>query len=913
MPITANSRLGPYEIKSLLGAGGMGEVYRAHDSRLNRDVAIKVLREEGAANPDRRARFEREARAVAALNHPNIVAVYDFGVENDKQFIVSELVEGESLRSLVSKRVAIRKLVEIGAQVADGLAAAHASRVVHRDLKPENILIGKDGRVKILDFGLSRQTSQATSVRTETDPEETLAPGVDAIRNLTEEGTVIGTASYMSPEQATGRAVDYRSDQFSFGLVLHEMATGKRTFARSSRVETMAAIVRDEPPAIEEKIPAPLRWIVDRCLQKEPEQRYESTRDLFQDLKNLREHLSESFTSSGTLTPVMPQAKAHRWRLIAVCAGCVLLAGLLGYLLRPVGQDIGNYRYTRIASDTSADGIGVWSSDGKAVAYSAKVNGVGQVFLRYLNSPSPVQLTHRKRDISAIGWSSDRSHLIVIEHTDEDVYKLFTVATVGGELEFIMDAGCEDCDLSHDGKVFVALMKGKDNVYDLEVSDPLGSPLRPYMPAPFASKDIRHPSLCFSQDGRSILLSFTGDNLQQEFWLLPYPAEGKRPRRIFQRFPLFHSGGEFYFMPDNRHVVVSAPASEGTPRHLWIADVGSDELIPLTTGTDDDWGPSVSPDGKSLIFKRAHLEQKVVSVSVEDGSVQMPVDSGSYDISPAWSANQGKLAWETNRNGSYAIWIRLPDGSERPVVTAADFPVGTANRYLNLSLSSDGDRLIYASIDHGGARRLWISSLFGGSPVRLTNQESGSEWGGTWSPDGSHFVYLHDEADTHSLMIVKTSGGAKPILLREKVEKNLPDWSRDGDWISYRDNKGWNLISPDGKTSKFLGNIETPYLAFSNDGKLLYGIKPGETEGNQDRATLFSLDPATLKQKVIKELGRDLIPTQMGGIPRFSVAPDGKSFVYTTSKLRTDLWMLQGYRQPGWLDRFSSDLKQIGR
>src|SRR5271170_5089216 len=287
MPLTANSRLGPYEIKSMLGAGGMGEVYRARDSRLSRDVAIKVLREEGASSPDRRSRFEREARAVAALNHPNIVAVYDFGIEGDKQFIVSELVEGESLRSLVGKPMQVRKLVEIAAQVADGLAAAHAAGFVHRDIKPENIMIAKDGRVKILDFGLTRHTLSSISSRTPVGPDETFALDTAATTELTEKGAVVGTASYMSPEQVTGKVVDYRSDQFSFGLVLHEMATGKRAFAQSSTVETMAAIVRDEPPVIEEKVPAPLRWTIDRCLQKEPEQRYESTRDLFRDLKNL--------------------------------------------------------------------------------------------------------------------------------------------------------------------------------------------------------------------------------------------------------------------------------------------------------------------------------------------------------------------------------------------------------------------------------------------------------------------------------------------------------------------------------------------------------------------------------------------------------------------------------------------------
>jgi serine/threonine protein kinase len=576
MPLIANSRLGPYEIKCLLGAGGMGEVYRARDARLNRDVAIKVLRDEGASSPERRARFEREARAVASLNHPNIVSVYDFGIEGDKQYIVSELVEGESLRSLLGKPVPVRKLVEVAAQVADGLAAAHAVRIVHRDLKPENIMIGKDGRVKILDFGLSRQASPDRPV-TGADREETFVADLDATRNLTEDGTVIGTASYMSPEQATGRAVDYRSDQFSLGLVLHEMATGKQTFARSSRVETMAAIVRDEPPAIGEKIPAPLRWTIDRCLQKEPGQRYESTRDLYQDLKNLREHLSESYTS-GTFTPVEPQAKSRRWRLVAVCAGYVLFAGWLGYMLRPAGQDIGKYSYTPFASNAHE---GLWSPDGKAVAYSSTVNGIEQVFLRYRNSPNAVQLTHEKFSVEPLGWSSDRSHLIVLVRPGrkESPYDtLSSVATVGGELEFIMDTDCgQQCALSRDGKVFAAFMKGKDNVYTIEVSDPLGSPLRPYAPAPFAGKEILSEFFCFSQDGKSILLFRLGDDHHPEFWVLPYPAGTKPPRRILQKLPYVAQDLAFDWMPDNRHIVLRCR------RATWLRLTSGSQTLGQTT------------------------------------------------------------------------------------------------------------------------------------------------------------------------------------------------------------------------------------------------------------------------------------------------------------------------------------------
>ena len=236
-----------------------------------------------------RNRFEREARAVAALSHPNIVAVYDFGIEANQQYIVSELIEGESLRSLIKgKPVPVRKLVEIASQVADGLAAAHAASVVHRDLKPENIMVTKDGRAKILDFGLARKAHPISEPKVPVGSDETLVPGTMNVENLTDAGAILGTAAYMSPEQALGHDTDFRSDQFSFGLILYELAAGKQAFAKGSSVEVMAAIVREEPPPLEEKLPAPLRWIIDRCLAKDPEQRYESTRDLFREIKPAR-------------------------------------------------------------------------------------------------------------------------------------------------------------------------------------------------------------------------------------------------------------------------------------------------------------------------------------------------------------------------------------------------------------------------------------------------------------------------------------------------------------------------------------------------------------------------------------------------------------------------------------------------
>src|SRR5579863_6404555 len=252
MPLVNGTRLGPYEILAPLGAGGMGEVYRARDTRLGRDVALKILPADVANDLSRRQRFELEARAVAALNHPNIVAVYDVG----EGYIVSELVDGESLRGA---KFGLRKTLDIAAQVAGGLAAAHASGITHRDLKPENILLTRDGRVKILDFGLAKMAAAQVA-----------GAAGETITVQTEPGLVMGTVAYMSPEQVRGQAVDPRSDLFSVGVILYEMLAGERPFGGETSVDTMRAILRQDPPDLPETLPAALRQVVAHCLEKEP-------------------------------------------------------------------------------------------------------------------------------------------------------------------------------------------------------------------------------------------------------------------------------------------------------------------------------------------------------------------------------------------------------------------------------------------------------------------------------------------------------------------------------------------------------------------------------------------------------------------------------------------------------------------
>jgi serine/threonine protein kinase len=722
MSLTANSPLGPYKIISPVGAGGMGEVYKALDTRLHREVAVKAMSADFASHPERRARFEREARAVAALNHPNIVAVYDIGDENGMLYSVSELVLGETLRTRLGQSpIPVREAIDISTQIANGMAAAHAAGITHRDLKPENIMINREGQVKILDFGLARQNEPAK-------------PGPDdetVFSANTQAGAILGTASYMNPEQARGETVDYRSDQFSFGLVVYEMVSGSKVFEHDSAIQTMAAILNEDVPPVTAKIPAPFRWIVERCLSRDPRYRYESTRDLYQELRSLSNHLSEVLTSSLEPLPASeipvsrPRARPLFLHFVAGALAVALVAALVFAFQIARKPDLLKYRYSPVET-TGNPAAAVWAPDGKAFVYRQTIGGKQQMYIRYLNSPTASTLGEPSSIARPLAWTPDSRRIFFLGQypaRSEQRLSLFSIAAVGGEADPIttIDQLVALPTISPDGKTMAAFREGDDGSYSLYTSSPIGAPYRRYAPEPFATKAVFNgASIQFSPDGRKILLTLTDQVNQPLSWLIPFPAGNSAPRLILKKVP--DTGGTLSvtWMPDSRHVVLDHNLTPGAPNHISVADTESDALEPLTSGLSSERNPRVSPDGQKLLFSAGVGDEDIVSVAVDGSSVSRLIETSRNDSMPAWASNVRRLIYVTDRNGPPEIWVRREDGSDHPLVTPNDFPNFKIRWFVAPTLSPDGTRAIYMAIPIGGNPRLWISSLNGGSPIPVT-------------------------------------------------------------------------------------------------------------------------------------------------------------------------------------------------
>jgi Tol biopolymer transport system component len=857
-------------------------VYKAQDSRVGRQVALKILPESLAADVDRRRRFEQEARLAAALNHPNIMSIYDVGLDAHPPYIVAELVPGESLRAMIERGpVAPRKAIDVAAQVAAGLAAAHAAGIVHRDLKPENVMLTPDGTAKILDFGVARMQPK------------TIAGDQTATLGQTSAGAVVGTAAYMSPEQARAQEVDYRSDQFSLGLVLYEMLSGRQAFARPSAVQTMSAIVEDEPPPLERAIPTQLRWILDRCLAKERESRYESTRDLARELTQLRDHFSELTAATGSAQAAI--GRPRRRMSIATTAASAIAAALAAWgaarlLTDPRLVDISRYRLTPFASSLAEQFAPAWSPDGKSIAFIGRTPaGALAIFVQAADAHSATAITGNDTEVlrgATIFWSPD-SRSIYYRCVLQSKWGLCRVPASGG-ISVMAQKDEIAGTISPDGGTLITFTFTFPDS-NLWVSQPIGTAPRKYEPGAVKVDSFYNtPVLSFAPDGRKIVFSVAMGGKGETAWLLPWPPHQNGARRIFPEIAEFSYTPQWKWLPDSRHLIFSARDAR-----LYIADLDTGRYWPALVQDRPAVSPTVSPDGSRVAYVSDLSHADVVAVPLGVGPVRTLL-GGTHTHQMADISSNGQVVYLSDHRGVSEVWISsLAEGWERPLVSPSEVKSGgeTAQFLMTPALSRDGRRVAFPAkfpaSDH-------IFTLFatGGTPVEATAEKAGFEMTPAWSPDGNWLAYTLSARDKTRLMKIRPGSGEPPVALGDYFGWAVPEWSPTGEWIACPrfGDEHLMLVSADGKTARELTDKAGP-VAWAQDGRTLY-------QAQIDPAVLVEIDIATGRVRKLRDLG-DMAPyaTMHPGL-KAALMPDGKSIVYTVNRPRQEIWILDGLEVP---------------
>ena len=825
----------------------MGEVYKARDTRLNRTVALKILPPQGD-----RARFETEARAVAALNHPNIVALYDVG----ENYIVSELIDGDPLPVPTQP---IRKLLDYAVQLADGLAAAHAAGIVHRDLKPANVLVNREGRVKILDFGLAK------TVFTEAGNETTAI-------TTTQPGLILGTVAYMSPEQARGQLLDTRSDQFSFGLVLYAMATGKKAFQRETTAETLTAILREDPEPLPLTIPAPLRWIIDRCLVKEPEHRYDSTRDLYQELRTLRDHLGETVTSA--IEPIQLPPPRRLWLLAALGTALLVLIGLF-WAGRRLDTFDTHLQFTPIANEPPPESHPAFSPDGKSIAYTRDTDydpdteEFQQLMLRTLEAPAPNVLVPGIPDVISLAWSADGNRIFYLTR----VRDLWAVTAAGGAPQKLIESMGSAFGPTPDGKSLLTTREtesGGESHIEFGASEPPGAPLHPVsgISVPLDTAGSR-AILAFAPDGSKFAIP-CGKGTKSDICIVSYPS-GKwhtvtapKPIRSITWFA------------DSRHFVISDRDS----MRVLDSETGRGHALLSTPYVLQQ--ASLSPDGTKLIYSTGTANYNIQEFSLDGKSTKPLVESSLQNTNPNWSLKDGSLVYIRNYASVSEIWTRSSDGSRNTLLVKS---TRGAQSLTTPRFSPDGHAIAYAEAD-----RLFTILAEGGRPVEIFRDKAGTIVSLDWSPKGDSITFIEKIASDFKILRVASSGGPSSTV-SGNADRTFFDvrWSPDGKWLACFAPSEVRLISPEGKDEHQLTN-DISAGDFSRDGKTYYDVR----RDDDGRWVLVPLDVATGREGAAVAL--PLTGTVYVGF--MSLNPDGKRFAIHVNDLKYDLWMIEGFPQP---------------
>ena len=901
----SRERIGPYVIIARVGAGGMGEVFKAWDPRLERHVAIKLLHRETAGDPDRQRRLVAEGRAASALNHPNILRVYDADVDGSSYYLVSEWLEGKSLRDEVSRGpLPLRRLLDLSVQIADGLAAAHAAGIVHRDIKPENVMLARDGTARIVDFGLARS-----------DPH---APGVDAViahaSTMTLENGLSGTPAYMSPEQARGTPGDFRTDQFSFGVLMYEMATGRFAFGRDSMADTLSAVLHDEPRPIAEhnpRIPAPLRWTIERCLAKDAADRYTATDDLARELRWVRDHLSEALAEPKPDTPAV--SRGRQWRVVVGLAAAAVIGAIATLLMIGPPSEAPALRFVPFASDSTYEGEPAWSPDGQSLAYTADVNGVLQIFIKRVGDALSRRITHGRFDAVQPFWSRNGERIYYISPAG-DFDGLWSVGVAGGRPELaIENVATAALDPSGQRLALVRFDPDASLRHTLWWSSPPGAPPQREQRPPFDRlRTGPETQLRFNADGDLLFWTYNIDLIDPEapenpsaFYVVP--AGQGAVRRVLDGFASSTTLPAFDWWSDNRRAIVSLLDLNGAGRHLWIADPLTDSRRQITSGHTNETRPAVSHTSGRIAYASEEVDFDIALITPDGSARHTMLATARSEFDPAWSPIGDQFAFVTDRSGSIEIWARSRDGQwERPVVISADFGTSRTDTLASLAFSPDGRTLAYQR-GSGGTYDLWLSPASGGTPVRLTTAATPGgrrTWrdAPTWSPDGEWIAYVENDIEGRAILVKSRVGTSERVeLMPAPFMFSRPAWSPDGQWIAAQNDDGLVRIPAGGGKPELITAAPILGVTWRPDGKRLVALTESETPGH------FAMIEIAAANGDSRFLNADLgsIPIANQPIRGFSLLTE-QGFLTSLASARSDIWLLEGFEPPrlGWFDWF---------
>jgi Tol biopolymer transport system component len=882
MSLAAGTRLGPYEIDSLIDSGGMGEVYKGRDTRLGRTVAVKVLPQDIAGDPDRRRRFEQEARAASALNHPHICVVYDVGSAplpgapstRDAaspppqpgicHFLVMEYLEGQTLaKRLLRGPLPLADALRVGAQLLDALARAHRQGIVHRDLKPANVMLTRDG-VKLLDFGLARLT-QASD-----------AAGTASTR--TQPGTVVGTVPYMAPEQLEGRATDARTDLFAFGAVLYEMVTGRRAFEGTSRVSVITAILERDPPpvtSLQPLAPPLMDRLVATCLAKDPERRWDTAHDVAEQLRGLAETARTETDAGAASGPVSWRwVWTARWWLAA--AALVLLLGAPAvWRLLTAESSVGVMVPRQITSSAAWETDPVISPDGTSVAYAAGESGSADIWIVGARGGTPLRLTNDPAWDSSPAWFPDGTEIAFVSDRGGS-RSIWKVGRLGGAPTLVVP-DAEDPAISPGGDQ-IAFVRASASGDRRVVVAPLADVAQARVVTGDGDGLWNHRNPAWSPDGQTICY-----RAQRDLWCIA--ARGGRARRLTM-------DGEVDFEPawssDGSFVLFSS-LREGT-QALWRVGQNGGRPVRLTLGTGPERHASVSRDGTRLAYATYLDNFDLVLRDLVSGQTRRYGGVRS-DIHPLLSPDGATLYFVSDRQGKYDLWAQAlsgidPSGAPRHLT---DYPGSVSLP----SCSPDGQWVAFGYVEKN-RRAVWMVPTSGGPKVELTD---GFSVAGepAWSPDGSRIAFVSNQSGANRIWVIKVANGrpaGRPMQMNAVPgAQELPTWSPDGTRIAYLSVEGSSkgdvfVVNVGGPASpaRVTSGADAVAVRWSpaSDRLLVSGLWGGASYRVQ------AVSPAGGAATAVAEVvGRSQDAAQ------FDISRDGRLLVLTWEERRGNIWVLE--------------------